>query len=287
MNGKKLRLSEYKMTYGQETIYVNMYGVFKNKKNGNKYAIYSYENKNILNYGTFFQRNKEAVIMASKENPKEIIEDLVQKLLNEETINKYEPISLKDIETIEIIDEYTSDMKIELNKLKELTIPKPVVVEITPEPEQKKKPISFAWTFFTLFILVVIAFFLMNPELLIGNDIHYSCSKNYLHKKLPASVKEDIEITISGLGKIKTIDKTTEHTFSDKSYYQEFKEKSYYYQYMEEGDTYKLIDEEYKYRLFSDIDINSEDNLLPTNEDELISYYKDKGYTCKRVEIYE
>ena len=68
MIGKKLRVNDYKLTYGQETLYINMYGAFKNKKSGNKYAIYSYENKNKLNYGSFFQRGKEAVIMTSKEN---------------------------------------------------------------------------------------------------------------------------------------------------------------------------------------------------------------------------
>ena len=61
MNGKTLRLNDFKLTYGQETTYINMYAAFKNKKSGNKYAIYSYENKNKLNYGTFHQRDKEAV----------------------------------------------------------------------------------------------------------------------------------------------------------------------------------------------------------------------------------
>ena len=46
MIGKKIKVNDYKFTYGQETVVVNLYGAFKNIKNGNKYAIYSYDNNN-------------------------------------------------------------------------------------------------------------------------------------------------------------------------------------------------------------------------------------------------
>ena len=36
MIGKQIRLNDYKFTYGRETIYLNVYGDFKNKKNNNK-----------------------------------------------------------------------------------------------------------------------------------------------------------------------------------------------------------------------------------------------------------
>ena len=41
MIGKKVKVNDYKFTYGEETVYLELYGVFKNKT-GNKYAIYSY-----------------------------------------------------------------------------------------------------------------------------------------------------------------------------------------------------------------------------------------------------
>ena len=71
MIGKKIKIKDYKFTYGQDTVYINIYGAFKDIKNGNKYVIYSYENNNKLFYGTYFEQNKEAVIMTSKDNPKE------------------------------------------------------------------------------------------------------------------------------------------------------------------------------------------------------------------------
>ena len=82
MIGKKLRINDYKLTYGQGTAYINIYGVFRDSTNGNKYAIYSYEGNNSLFYGTFFKRNKEAVIMISKSNSEESIKTFVDLLLN-------------------------------------------------------------------------------------------------------------------------------------------------------------------------------------------------------------
>ena len=39
MIGKRIKVNDYKFVYGQETIYVNVFAAFKNKKNGNKYII--------------------------------------------------------------------------------------------------------------------------------------------------------------------------------------------------------------------------------------------------------
>jgi len=284
MIGKKLRVNDYKLTYGQETLYINMYGAFKYNKNGNKYAIYSYENKNKLNYGSFFQRGKETVIMTSKEDPKDIIKDFVTSILNNEENEKFEIIPLNEIETVQIIDEHTNNIEVDLIKLNELTMPKPVV-EIE-DPTKNKKPISIAALFFTIFILVVIAFFFVNPEVIIGKDRNYSCTKNYTHQKLPASVSEEILLTFNGKGNVTNIDVTADYKFTDIAYYGEFKDKSYFYQYMEEGDSYKLIDEEYTYRVFSNIE-PTDDNFLPSKESELISYYEQNNYTCKVVEIDE
>lgn len=284
MNGKTLRLNDFKLTYGEQTAYINVYAAFKNKKNGNKYAIYSYENKNKLNYGTFHRRDKEVVIMTSKENPSDIIKEYVESLLEDNKSDKYEIIPLTELETIQVIDEYTSTLTIDLNKLKELTIPKEK--DDTDEEDNNKKPISIATTFFVIFLLVVAAFFFVNPEVIIGKDKYYSCTKHYLHKTLPASVSEEISLTFSGKEEIKNIELTGDYVFNDVNYYQEFVDKSYYYQYMEEGDTYKLIEKEYTFRLFSKVDINNE-YFLPTEEQELLNHYVEKGYTCKRVEINE
>lgn len=284
MNGKKIKVNDYKFTYGQETMYLNIYGAFKNIKNGNKYVIYSYENTNKLYYGSFFIRGTEAVIMTSKENPKDIIKEFVASILNNTKNNDFEFISLEKIETIEIIDEYCFDFNIDMNKLYDLTMPKPIVKE--KEITKKKKSISISWIFFILFLIVVIAFFIVNPEVIIGKDKIYNCTKNYLHKTLPSSVTEKVLLTFNGKGNIKSIEITKDYLFNDINYYNEFKDKSYFYKYIEEGDTYKFVDTNYIYRVFSNINIE-EEYFMPTEQSELIKHYQDKEYTCKVVDTNE
>ena len=219
--------------------------------------------------------------MASKEDPKEIIKEFINSLLEEKKDDTFEIISLKEIESVQIIDEYTMDSNLDINKLYELTIPKQIVEKITGEPK-KKKQISIPWIFFSLFIIVVIAFFFVNPEVIIGKNKEYICTKTYFHSSLPSTINEEISLIFSGKGNITSISLQTDYIFTDTEYYYEFKDKSYFYQYIEEGNTYKFIDENYTYRLFSKIDV-AEEYFLPTKESELISYYKDKNYICKAV----
>lgn len=285
MIGKIVRVNDYKFTYGQETINLVLYGAFKNVKNGNKYAVYSYENNNKLYYGTFFKRNNEAVIMTSKQEPKEIVKQFIESILKDDKNDKFEIISLEEINSVQIIDQYTADFTVDMDKLYDVTIPKPIVFETLKEPK-KNKPISIAVISFIFFIIVVIAFFFFNPEVIMGKDKYYSCIKLYYHNNLPASVTEDISLNFNGKSKVKSIDMVTDYKFSDISYYNEFKDKGYFYQYMDEGDTYKFVDESYTYRVFSKIDIK-EDFFLPNGEKELIAYYKNNKYTCKVVEADE
>ena len=285
MNGKKIKLNDYKFTYGQETINLNIYSAFKDTKTNNKYVIYSYEkNNNKLFYGTYFERNNEAVIMTSKDSPKDIVKDFITSLLENKENKRFEIISLENIDSVEVIDEYSADFEVDLNKLYDLTMPKPVIQ--TKEEPKKKKPISIAAVFFFLFILVVIAFFFVNPEVIMGKNKEYKCTKTYFHESLPASVNEEISLVFNGRGKIISIDIISDYVFSDTVYYQEFKDKSYFYKYIEEGDTYKFEDSTYTYRLFSKVN-TTEDFFLPTDEDGLTSYYEGNNYTCKVVETNE
>lgn len=283
MIGKSFKVNDYKFTYGQGAVFVNMYGAFKYLKNGNKYAIYSYENQNKLFYGAFFKKKNEVVIMSSKEDPKDIISEFIDMIIKKQTSDKFEIISLEDVESVQIIEEYVMDSNVNMDKLYDLTMPKPVVEE---KPVNYKKPMSIAVFFFVIFIAVVIAFFVANPEVIMGKNRKYSCVKSYYHDTLPATVNEDLLLVFDSKGKIISFDTTSDYVFYDMNYYNEFKEKSYFYQYMEEGDTYKFIDKNYTYRLFSEKDVVN-NFFLPTEESELISHYKDNRYSCKVVEVDE
>ena len=72
MNGKVIKLNDYKFNFGQETIFLNVFAVFKNIKNGNKYIIYSYDNKKLYSGSTFI-KNNEIVIDTDIRNGCELI----------------------------------------------------------------------------------------------------------------------------------------------------------------------------------------------------------------------
>lgn len=280
MIGKQIRLNDYKFTYGRETIYLNVYGAFKNKKNGNKYVIYSYDN-NRLYFGSLFIRNKEIIVMIPKEDESEIVKKFTYSILDNKLSDDFEVISLDDIDSIQIIDETLCDFNVDMSKLYDITIPKPKVEKEEIKPNKK---ISIASIFFVLLFVVIILFFFVNPEVIFGKNKEYSCTKSYLHDELPASVNEEVVLVFNGKDNINSIDVKTDYVFSDAQYYKDFKDKSYFYDYFKEGDTYKFEDTTYTYRLFSKIDTN-EDYFMPSKLDDLVSYYRNNGYECKLVEV--
>lgn len=280
MIGKQIRLNDYKFTYGRETIYLNVYGAFKNKKNGNKYVIYSYDNSRLY-FGSLFIRNKEIIVMIPKEDESEIVKKFTYSILDNKLSDDFEVISLDDIDSIQIIDETLCDFNVDMSKLYDITIPKPKVEKEEIKPNKK---ISIASIFFVLLFVVIILFFFVNPEVIFGKNKEYSCTKSYLHDELPASVNEEVVLVFNGKDNINSIDVKTDYVFSDAQYYKDFKDKSYFYNYFKEGDTYKFEDTTYTYRLFSKIDTN-EDYFMPSKLDDLVSYYRNNGYECKVVEV--
>mgnify|MGYP003516494339 CR=1 FL=1 len=280
MIGKQIRLNDYKFTYGRETIYLNVYGAFKNKKNGNTYVIYSYDNSKLY-FGSLFIRNKEIIVMIPKEDESEIVKKFTYSILDNKLSDDFEVISLDDIDSIQIIDETLCDFNVDMSKLYDITIPKPKVEKEEIKPHKK---ISIASIFCVLLFVVIILFFFVNPEVIFGKNKEYSCTKSYLHDELPASVNEEVVLVFNGKDNINSIDVKTDYVFSDAQYYKDFKDKSYFYDYFKEGDTYKFEDTTYTYRLFSKIDTN-EDYFMPSKLDDLVSYYRNNGYECKVVEV--
>lgn len=279
MIGRVIRLSDYKFVYGQETVYINVYGVFKNKKNGNKYIVYSYDNKKIY-YGSFFVRDNAGTVMVSKDINKDIVKDFIDDIISNKQGNWYEIISLESIESIQIIDELEYDLAVDVDRLNELTIPK--VIDKEEEKVPKKKNSFFAIGIMLLLIILSL-FFIVNPEVILGKNIIYSCSRTYSHDKLPAAVTENRIIVFNSKEEIISMDINTDYVFNDYSYYDEFKNKSYFYNYIDEADTYKFDDNNHTYRIFSTVDVNN-NYFLPNLLEELIEYFENNGYNCKTEE---
>lgn len=279
MNGKVIKLNDYKFNFGQETIFLNVFAVFKSIKNGNKYIIYSYDNKKLY-CGSAFVKNNEIIVMISKGENDDDIKKFVKELIDNNYQEEYEIISLDKVNSIQVIDEAICDIDVDINKLNDITIPKPKVVEKEVVP---KKKVNFTIVFLLVFILVVAMFFFFNPEVINGKNVYYTCSKSYDHGKLPASVIENVELEFNGHGTIIDIKVKSDYIFNDVNYYKEFRDKSYFYQYFSDGDTYKFDDNTYTYKLFSSIN-TKEDFFLPTDKDGLIKHYQDDNYTCKVVD---
>ena len=279
MNGKVIKLNDYKFNFGQETIFLNVFAVFKSIKNGNKYIIYSYDNKKLY-CGSAFVKNNEIIVMISKGENDDDIKKFVKELINNNYQEEYEIISLDKVNSIQVIDEAICDVDVDIKKLNDITIPKPKVVEKEVVP---KKKVNFTIVFLLVFILVVAMFFFFNPEVINGKNVYYTCSKSYVHEKLPASVIENVEFEFNGHGTVIDIKVKSDYVFNDVNYYKEFRDKSYFYQYFSDGDTYKFDDSTYTYKLFSSIN-TKEDFFLPTDKDGLIKHYQDDNYTCKVVD---
>lgn len=274
MNGKIIKLNDYKLTYGEGTILLKVFSAFKYK--GNKYVIYSYDDTKLY-WGSLFVRNDEIVVMTSKEDNEEIIKDYVFSLLEDKKDDKYEIVSLDDINSIQIIDEHLCSFKVNILQLEDLTIPKK---EVIVEESNNKNGVSYMAIFFIIFLLVLGAFFFFNPEVLFGKNSIYVCKKSYIHDKLPASVNEEVKLVFDDKENIISIDSKSDFVFTDIEYYGNFKDNSYFYQYFKDGDTYKFDDDEYTYRLFNSIDVKN-DYFGETKQNELLNQYQKNGYKCE------
>ena len=281
MIGKVLKENDYKFEYGKETVYVNVFGGFKYKKNASKYIVYSYDN-NKLFYGNLFIRNDEIIVMTDKEDPSLIVKEFVSNILNNKKSDEFEIIPLDKVKSIQIIDEASCDFDVDISKLKDLTIPKlESVVQVEEKPKKRKFSIVGVGIF--LVFAIITLFFFVNPQFITGENKEYSCVKNYIHDKLPADVSEKVDLEFTSKGKIIDINIISDYQFNDSDYYTEFRDKNYFYQYFSDGDTYKFEDEDQIFRLFSKIDTEV-DYFMPSDLDELIKYYEDNGYSCTLVE---
>lgn len=281
MNGKRIKVNDFKFKYGQDTIFINVFGAFKYKKNNNKYVVYSYDNSKLY-YGSLFIRDNELVIMLSKNDSEDLIDKFLDDILNGSNDDNFEDISLDKITGAQIIDEGVINKKIDINKLDELTIPKKKVQEEAVE-NKKKKGISISGIFFVLFIVVVVAFFFFNPEVIMGKDKNYVCNIKYNHKTLSIPVIEEVKLTFNGKSKIKSSMVTYDYIFKSDSEYNKFKNSGEFYKYLNEGDTYKFIDKDKIYRVMFNIN-DLREYFSSEDEDSILEYYNEKDYKCNKIE---
>ncbi len=281
MIGKVLKVNDYKFVYGQDTTYINVYGAFKNKKSGNRYAVYSYDNKKLY-YGSLFIKNDSLIIMTSKDDSEDVIKLFVESIISGKNNDDWEIVNLGNINSAEIIDQHELKIDVDMAMLADKTIPKPKI-EKKEEAPKKKKKVSIPLLAMFILILMVALFLFVGPNFLMGKDKKYLCVKSYTHEEIPASVTDNVSLIFNNKNEIVSIDITTDYLFTNHDYYKEFKDKSYFYQYIKDGDTYKFDDDNYTYKLFSKIDTEV-DYFMPRELKKLVDYYEKENYTCNLVE---
>ena len=92
-----------------------------------------------------------------------ILKKFVKELIDNNYQEEYEIISLDKVNSIQVIDEAICDIDVDINKLNDITIPKPKVVEKEVVP---KKKVNFTIVFLLVFILVVAMFSFLIQKLL-------------------------------------------------------------------------------------------------------------------------
>lgn len=289
MNGKMLKVAQYNLEFGKSDRFVNVFGCFKYKSNGNNYVIYTDVDTKypIIYYGSAHVKEKNILSMQCKnESEQEIIKEYIYKVINNEPLENFEIFSLEEVESIEIIASNKIDVKPEIiSSLVNITLPKKEEPEVIATPiSKKKKKKSFRVILVLLLIFLVGGigyFYITSLTLQEGTARKIICQKEYQHKELNAFVHEENTYNFNNRDSLENIDTVITYQF-EKSDYQEFILKGTYYKYLPDDDQvggYKKDDENYIFKIITTEEVSTSYNK-PTVYEEVFSYYKSEGYTC-------
>ena len=291
VNGKELKVIQYNLEFGAKDRIVNVFGCFRYVPNGNLYLLYTdVDTKyNIVYYGSAHVKGNSILVMKCRVSEEiEIIKEYIFKVTNGEGLDNFEMVSLDGVDGIEII----SSDKFEINqdvllKLIKATIPvKEEIVEAVKEEKivKEKKKGSKILLLFLLILLVAggfLYFFFVGGN---SDDVakQIICQKKYNHNTLNASVEEISTYNFNVKGVLEKVDTTMIYSFSEEDY-QEFILKGTYYRYLPDDDRsggYKLDDQKYQFKVMIKDYVDTSYNK-PTAYEEVFTYYKTQGYTCR------
>ena len=115
-----------------------------------------------------------------------------------------------------------------------------------------------------------------------------TCTKNYKHNELTATVEESNKYNFNNKDELESIDTTIIYQFNEADY-QNFILKGTYYKYMPSSDAeggWDKNDTEYTFKVITKERIDTSYNK-PTNYEEVLAYYKAANYTCKESLVNE
>lgn len=290
MNGKVLKVTQYNLEFGVADRFVNVFGYFKYKSNGNAYVIYADVDTKypIIYYGSGHIRETTLLSMRCRDvKEAEIIKEYIFKLINKEELTNFEIIPLENIEKIELIGSEKIEVKPEIiTSLVEITLPKKeesteVTTVVAKQPKKKSKKV-----FLIILLLLLIGgvgyFYITSLPSKNAVAKKIICEKEYQHDTLNATVDEQNTYNFNLRDTLESIDTIMTYQFEQDDY-QDFIMKGTYYKYLpddEQSGGYKQDDENYTFKIMMTEEIGTSYNK-PTSYEEVLSYYKKEGYTCK------
>lgn len=288
MNGKTLKVAQYNLEFGATDRFVNIFGCFKYKENGNLYLLYTDVDTKypVIYYGSAHVKEKNLLSIQCREaNEQEIIKEYIFKITNHEPLDNFEMISLENVDGIEIIGSTKMDIKMEvLLSLVDILLPK------KEEPKEevvvhKQKKKSNKGPLIVLLIILIMAFIFVSATVLLApkNTVakRIVCQKQYQHDTLEATIDEENTYNFNLNDSLDSIDTTMIYQFNEKNY-QEFIMKGLYYKYLPDDDQnrgHKQDDVNYTFKIMMTEKVGTSYDK-PTTYEEVFSYYKKQGYTC-------
>lgn len=289
MKGLEIKIITDGIISKNEEKYAKLFVLFKDKKYGTNYVIYTDNTNKVLYYGSPLVNNKKMVIMKFK-NPKEeeMVKDFIWNYLNNNSseLNKFEIYEIPSLDKLEIIDSNVLDVKEEyITKLLNIFFPKKEEI-----PKKEETPVKRKTSKLPLIILIVVALLAIggyiylkkHPELIYGKNIYMECKKQYTNEEYNASVNEYVFLTFYNNSKIKKREKTINYNFNDNDSYYDFKEKEIYKKYIEEEGTPKYNDEELNFQYYIDYNLAVHNQYTTLNA--LTDLYQTNNFTCNLIE---
>ena len=295
MNGKKLKVTEYNLTFGSTDRYVNVFGFFKYKKNGNLYIVYTdidtkYE---LVYYGISHQKNNNLLSMSCKEEEQEIIKESIYKVANQEPLDDFIVFTLEDITGIEIISSNKLEVKLDIiRKLEELTIEneqkKLEEQKTTNEAKKSKKGIKTILTLLIIVLFIGGGYFFLTTTINSNKIVKtINCTITTNDNKINAVLEENNTYNFTNNNKLQFVEGINLYTFNEQVDYESFINNGTVFDYMpESAKSYTPNNDNFtiKYETRREIDSSYQE---PTEYEELINYYKNRGYVCSEQIIEE
>jgi len=285
--GKRIKVNDFQVQVGRDDHMLNVYAVFKEEKRGDLFVIYTDnydENKNKLHYGSVHMK-PDTLVVIDVRGKEEVIKEFTWKLLNDREQEGFNIIDIKEFERVEIVSSNELIVKSEvISKLADKTIQEEEKKEEVVVKEKKSSRILFRG--FGLALCVVIAFCIVNKDMITGKNIKYDCKNVYLDQEIGTN-REDIEYLAFDFNNnltMRTI--TTKIIFDDEVKYQDYVSVATYYninsKFNEEDPKYVTDDVNKTVSIVEEVVLNENYNGKK-NMDELLKELTEKNYQCTKV----